>query len=149
MIPLGTISFVGSHSEAMRYFGQLNEGTRAIAMAMHAVLAEQQACDSYVKTIYVGYDIEGEMVAALYGHANHVEIALALPEEADSPLLVDASHLTWRTLPLAAIVRRDDDLLDFTGLAALACERVREATHDVVRDNEFFIKSRESRRSRR
>jgi len=86
------------------------------------------------------------MVAALYGHADHVEIALALPEEADDPLLVDASHLTWRTLPVAAIIRTENDMTALEGLVADACDRVRTREHSVVRDNDFFIRSRRERR---
>jgi len=139
---------VASHSEAIGYLSQLNENIREIAASAHEVLVEQ-GCESYVKTIYVGYDLGGEMAAALYGHADHVEIALALPEDAEGSLLVDASHLTWRTLPVAAIIRSADDVLAFAPLAVSACERVREASHDVMRDNDFFVSSRRARRQSR
>ncbi|CAB4365032.1 MAG: hypothetical protein F2681_14940 [Actinobacteria bacterium] len=99
-----------------------------------------------MKTIYIGYDINGEMAAALYPRADHLEVALALPEEAESPLLVDASHLTWRTLPVAAIVRGSDELLEFGELAGSAVQRVRTARHDVMRDNEFFVRTKRERR---
>ena len=51
-------------------------------------------------------EVGGEMVAALYSHADHVELALALPESEEHRLLVDATHLTWRTMPVAAIVEQ-------------------------------------------
>jgi hypothetical protein len=89
------------------------------------------------------------MVAAAYSHADYVEVALALPEDVESDLLVDATHLTWRTLPLAALVRRTGDLPVFETLAADACDRVRSRAHDVHRDNEFFVKSARERRSKR
>jgi hypothetical protein len=98
--------------------------------------------------IYIGYDIDGEMVAALYGHIDHVEIALALPEDAEGDLLIDASHLTWRTLPVAALVRNMDDLAPFKQLALDAVGRVRTASHTVNRDNDFFTKSKRERRDR-
>jgi hypothetical protein len=101
-----------------------------------------------VKTIYIGYDIDGEMVAALYGHIDHVEVALALPEDAEGDLLIDAKHLTWRTLPVAAIVRNKTDIVAFMQLALTAVEGVRTSSHTVNRDNEFFIKSRQERRDR-
>jgi hypothetical protein len=101
---------------------------------------------SYVKTIYIGYDIGGEMVAALYAHADHVEVALALPEDAEGELLVDASHLTWRTLPVAAILKSEADVEQFSKLVSEAVERVADQTHDVKRDNDFFIRSRRERR---
>lgn len=135
-----------AHSEAESYITELGKVGRLASIAHDTMVA--LGCSSYVKTIYVGYDIDGEMVAALYGHGSHLEIALALPEDAESQILVDASHLTWRTLPVAAIVRTMADLDEFARLAAEACERVRTSSHDVLRENDFFIKAREARRPR-
>ena len=120
---------------------------RPIATSLHEALLDL-GCVSYVKTIYIGYDIAGEMVAALYGHSDHVEIALALPEDAEGDLLIDARHLTWRTLPVAAVVRSKTDLVAFTKLALTAVEGVRTSSHTVNRDNDYFIKSRRERRGR-
>jgi hypothetical protein len=114
---------------------------RQLAMATHEALVAL-GCSSYVKTIYIGYDLEGEMVAALYAHGDHVEVALALSEAAEGELLVDADHLTWRTLPVAAVLRRKADLGPFKALAAQACDRVRTSSHEVMRDNDFFIRRR-------
>lgn len=135
------------HVEAERYLAECADGIRSLATTAHGVLADY-GCESYVKTIYVGYDVGGEMVAALYAHSDHVEVALALPEDADGDLLVDASHLTWRTLPVAAILRSDDDVDDFARMVAEASYRVRAQTHDVKRDNDFFFRSKRERRSR-
>jgi hypothetical protein len=136
---------VTENSEAQAYLSELNKKVRPLASDLHDVLMKL-GCVSYVKTIYIGYDIAGEMVAALYGRSDHVEIALALPEDADGDLLIDASHLTWRTLPVAAVVRNTTDVQPFTELASAAVERVRTASHTVNRDNDFFIKSRRERR---
>jgi hypothetical protein len=125
----------------------MNKKVKTLASDLHDVLLNL-GCVSYVKTIYIGYDIAGEMVAALYGHSDYVEIALALPEDAVGDLLIDASHLTWRTLPVAAIVRKKTDVQPFTELASVAVERVRTASHTVNRDNDFFAKSRMERRGR-
>ena len=125
----------------------MNKKVGPLASDLHDVLLNL-GCVSYVKTIYIGYDIAGEMVAALYGHSDYVEIALALPEDADGDLLIDASHLTWRTLPVAAIVRKTTDVQPFKELASIAVERVRTASHTVNRDNDFFAKSRMERRGR-
>jgi hypothetical protein len=133
--------------EAQTYLADLNKRVRPIATSMHEALLDL-GCVSYVKTIYIGYDIDGEMVAALYGRGDHVETALALPEDAEGDLLIDARHLIWRTLPVAAIVRSKTDLVAFTQLALIAVEGVRTSSHTVNRDNEFFIKSRRERRSR-
>jgi len=134
-------------SEAQTYLTDLGKRVRPLATDLHDLLISL-GCVSYVKTIYIGYDIDGEMVAALYGHSDHVEIALALPEDAEGDLLIDASHLTWRTLPVAAIVRSSEELSSFTNLASNAVERVRNASHSVHRDNDYFIKSRRERRGR-
>lgn len=66
---------VQSHSEAEAYLAELNGTARELAASAHKALISE-GCASYVKTIYVGYEINGEMVAALYGHSDHVEIAL-------------------------------------------------------------------------
>jgi hypothetical protein len=80
------------------------------------------------------------MVAAMYAHPDRVEVALALAEDADSALLVDASHLTWRTLPLAAVLRSEADIRKFGSLVAEAVARVENEEHDVERSNEFFAR---------
>jgi len=73
---------------------------------------------------------------------------LALDERSDGPLLIDASHLTWRTLPVAAELKSMKDLAAFGALAAEACSRVRSAEHGVMRDNDFFMQRRGRRASR-
>lgn len=135
---------VRSHSEAEAYLAELHGTVRELATSAHKALISE-GCASYVKTIYVGYDIDGEMVAALYGHSDHVEIALALPEDAENRLLIDASHLTWRTLPVAAVVRTINDLVELQALLARSSERVRLSQHGVARDNDYFIRSKRHR----
>lgn len=140
------VKAMSTHVEAEGYLAQVDETMRLVASGAHGVLLSH-GCGSYVKTIYVGYEIEGEMVAALYAHPDTVEIALALAEDTASPLLVDAGHLTWRTLPVAAELRCEGDLVEFTHLAVEAVERVRQAKHDVSRDNEFFMARKGRRRA--
>ena len=62
---------------------------------------ESQSCVGYVKTIYMGFDMGNVMVSAVYPHKKHLEIALALDENHPDVNLRDASHLTWRTLPVS------------------------------------------------
>jgi hypothetical protein len=95
-----------------------------------------------VKTIYIGYDLDGVMVAALYPHTNRVEVALALPEDHESKLLIDATHLTWRTLPVAAVLRGETDLEQVLRLIDEACLRIATGSHEVERPNDYFVKSR-------
>lgn len=128
-------------SEAQKYIAELNQASAALCTEVHGMLLSA-GCNSYVKTIYIGYDIDGEMVAALYGHAGHVELALALAEDHPSRQLIDASHLTWKTLPVAAIGHNLADVKQFAPLIGEACVRVRAGQHDVSRDNDFFIKSK-------
>ena len=132
-------------SDAQIYLGEMNKKIAPLASALHNVLIKI-GCVSYVKTIYIGYDIDGEMVAALYGRSDHVEIALALPEDAVGELLFDARHLTWRTLPVAAIVRTTLDIPQFSLLASTAVERIQTSSHKVNRDNDFFVRSKRERR---
>jgi len=132
-------------AEAQTYLSDLNKRVKPLATSLHEALLDL-GCVSYVKTIYIGYDIDGEMVAALYGHSDHVEIALALPEDAEGDLLIDARHLTWRTLPVAAIVRNATDMVAFKQLAISAVDGVRNSSHTVNRDNDYFIKTRRERR---
>lgn len=136
---------MASHTNAETFLGSLSRAVSPIALAAHNQLIAH-GCSTYVKTIYVGYDLGGDMTAALYGHADHVEIALALAEDFEHDLLVEVSHLTWRTLPVAALLRSPADAKLFGALAKLACERVGQQTHDVERSNDYFIRSGAERR---
>jgi hypothetical protein len=71
---------------------------------------------------------------------DHIELALALQENHPSELLIDATHLSWRTLPVAASLRTKDQLSEVLDLANQACERVQSESHLVYRDNEFSTK---------
>ena len=134
-------------SEALEYIADLNKASAALCTQVHEMFLAE-GCNSYVKTIYIGYDIDGEMVAALYGRGDHVEVALALAEDHPSSQLIDASHLTWKTLPVAAIGHDAVEVEKMAGLVVEACDRVRSGQHTVNRDNEFFMKSKRERRGR-
>lgn len=103
-------------------------------------------CSSDVKTIYVSYTYDGEMVAALYPHAGSIEIALALPDDHPSGDLRDASHLTWRTLPVSVLIESSDSAVLVLPLIQEALDRVRTGVHDVRLDDERFIAARRARR---
>lgn len=134
-------------SEAQKYIAELNKTAGVLCTQVHEMFLAA-GCNSYVKTIYIGYDLDGEMVAALYGHADHVELALALAEDHPSSQLVDASHLTWNTLPVAAIGHDAAEVAQMQPLIEEACARVRAGQHDVNRDNDFFVKAKRERRGR-
>jgi hypothetical protein len=135
----------GDDSEAQKYISELNKSSAALCMKVHEMFLAA-GCSSYVKTIYIGYDIDGEMVAALYSHSDHLEVALALAEDHPSGQLIDASHLTWKTLPVAAIGHNPTEVKKMQPLIAEACARVRAGKHDVNRDNEFFMRAKRERR---
>jgi hypothetical protein len=134
-------------SEVDGFLAQLGKRVAPFARDLNDALSAA-GCDAYVKTIYIGYEIEGSMVAALYGHPDHIELALAL--DADNPcvMLKDASHLTWRTMPVAIEVHTEDDVSTAMELAGNACARVRSGTHTVHLDNEHFIRAREARKTK-
>ena len=134
-----------SSDVAKEYFSQWGANVTPLGMPLHVALLAQ-GCDSYVKTIYIGYEISGEMVAALYAHAAHIELALAVAEDHPNMVLKDASHLTWRTLPLALEIRSTDDLILAGELIEEACLRIRGGSHDVERDNDYFVRSRRDRK---
>jgi hypothetical protein len=134
-------------TEVDTLLGVLNSTLKPLAQKLHnRTLA--QGCTPYVKTIYVGYDLDGVMVAALYPHSDRVEIALALSDDHPSPLLIDATHLTWKTLPVAAVVRGEMDAEEALELLDQACERVKSGAHDVERPNDYFMKARRETDSR-
>lgn len=134
-------------SEAQKYIAELNKSSALLCQQIHEMFLAA-GCNSYVKTIYIGYDIDGEMVAALYGHADHVELALALAEDHLWSQLIDASHLTWKTLPVAAIGHDAAEVAQMQPLIDEACARVRAGQHDVNRDNEFFMKAKREHKER-
>ncbi len=136
-----------NHSEAEAYLAGLNKKVGDLAIHAHRQLVDQ-GCTSYVKTIYIGYDFNGEMVAALYAHVDYVEVAIALPENYDSLILIDASHLTWRTLPVAAVLKSKADLNMFSQLVKEACKGVLSGGHTVLRDNEFFAAVKRERQGK-
>lgn len=136
-----------NHSEAEEFLGGLNEEVATIAVELHKILIGE-GCSSYVKTVYIGYDFNGAMIAALYGRAEYVEVALALSEEFKSPILIDGTHLTWRTLPVAAIVKSKGDIRLFKTLAISACGGVKNGQHTVDRDSEYFLSAKRERRKK-
>lgn len=132
-------------TEAQDFIRATNRRVAPLLTAVHDILLAN-GCHPYVKTIYIGYDIGGEMAAAAYAHPDHIEVALALDADHEHMLLHDASHLTWRTLPVAAHIRSKADLKGFGLLASEACARVQAGTHNVHRDNDYFMKTRRERR---
>jgi hypothetical protein len=138
------IGLMDTNQEAQTYLANMSKKTKPLATEIHTFLISL-GCVSYVKTIYIGYSINEEMVAAMYGHVDHLEIAIALPENTESAILVDASHLTWRTLPVAAIVKQRIDMTEFREMAKIAVTNVNTKSHYVNRDNDFFTMARRKR----
>ena len=132
-------------SEAQSYISGVNKKYRGLTSRLHKSFL-QQGCISYVKTIYIGYEIDGKMVGALYRHEDRVEVALALDENRACKVLIDATHLTWRTMPVAAVVKIESDLEESLPLVEEACNRVRTGENTLSRSNEFFVEAKKKRR---
>ena len=126
-------------NEVREYLENGDARTRELALDANNALTDL-GCHAYFKTIYIGYDLQGVMVAALYKRSDHVELALALPEDHPSTILIDATHLTWRTLPVAASFNKTSQLKEVRLLIHEACTRVASESHSVYRDNDFFTK---------
>ena len=132
-------------SDAQIYLRDANKKVSALATNLHKLFLKH-GCVSYVKTIYIGYDIDGVMVAALYCHENRVELAIALEENHRSKLLIDATHLTWRTMPVAVVIQSKDDLSEAAELIIEATDRVKAGQNTVSRSSEFFAEVKKQKR---
>ena len=94
-----------------------------------------------VKTIYVSYTNEAfRLVAAVHPDpaSGTIELALAIPDTVGRHDLHDATHLKWRTLPVAVRVGIAD--FDLPRIAALISEAVESASSIVPRDPQDFIR---------
>lgn len=124
--------------DAELFIAEASERVRPLLARIHALFMAA-GCDSYVKTIYIGYEVRGKLVAASYGHAHNVEVALALPEDHIAEQLKDATHLTWRTMPVLVEIKNRRDLVLAEPLFSEAVERVVSGAHDVVLPIERFM----------
>jgi hypothetical protein len=106
---------------------------------IYEVMVDEIGCEVYVKTIYVGFTIGGAMVAAVYPRSDCLEVAMALPEDVEGSEFIDATHLTWPTMPVAVSVSDAADLPGALDHLRNAAERVSAGHHDVRRPNEHFI----------
>lgn len=57
-------------------------------------------------------------------------------------MLKDASHLTWRRLPVSVEIRTGVEVEEAVALVSTALDRVTDGNHDVNRDPEYFYKLR-------
>jgi len=132
-------------ADAQLFFSGIEKKTlRSLALELHNHLIKDSVVD-YVKTIYVGYEFKGEMFAALYRNTGAIEVALPLSEDDAGPLIMDASHLTWRTLPLMIQVTRSSQLPEAFATIDRAFDRLKSGLHHVHRSNEYFIARKKGR----
>lgn len=133
-------------SQVDSFFQRAPKDVQVLLGLLSQLLVEELECETYVKTIYLGFTLGSEMVAAAYPRGSLVEVALALPEDIDSPLIADASHLTWPTLPVSVTLSGQEISPELQVLFREAYSRVASQRHDVDRPPEFFIdRSRERR----
>ena len=92
----------------------------------------------YVKTIYVGVELDGAMIAAVYPTRESLNVVLALDSNHPNSRLEDATHLTWRTMPVMFKATKKTDFKVLNKLFDEALERVSTGTHDVDRPAEYF-----------
>lgn len=134
-----------TESEADAFINSIERAPlRTLAREIHGHLMKESIVN-YVKTIYIGYEFQGEMFAALYRNTNAIEVALPLPEDESGPLIMDASHLTWRTLPLMVHITRTSQLPEAFKIIDRSYTRLVSGSHTVHRTNEYFIARKKGR----
>jgi hypothetical protein len=130
---------ISVNEDTLHLLADSTEPVQALVGAIYEFFVGEAGCSAYVKTIYVGFELSGVMVAAAYPHASSVEVALALPDDVEGEGLIDAAHLTWRTLPVAVELNDPTQLDEARVHFATAVERVRTGLHDVDLPQERFM----------
>jgi len=123
---------------AAALLASLPTDVQEFALSICRTLVKEFGSKLYVKTIYVGVEINGAMVAALYPAADRVDIALALEEEHPSAMLEDATHLTWPSLPVLVSVGAETDQAQVLALIREAAIRIVNSEHHVSRSPEYL-----------
>ena len=95
-------------------------------------------CDPDVKTRYISFTRNSCLVGSAHVSGKQIELALALPEDHPSDLIEDASHLTWRTLPVCLRLTASTDRQEVLDLVREALARVVRGEHTINRPAEFF-----------
>lgn len=96
-----------------------------------------------VKTIYVSYtDGDGNIVAAAHPDpaTSTLEVALSIAADFESPLLYDAVHLKWRTLPRAVRLSPSETVPG--EVLALLDTAVEQAASMLPRPTDDFVRQR-------
>lgn len=122
------------------------EKAKALMADVYGALVEASGCRPDVKTIYISFTKDDCLVASAHPGPDGIELALALPENHPSPLLADASHLTWRTLPLLVSISESTNREDVMDLVYEAMSRIESGEHDVDRPPEYFRAARRAQR---
>lgn len=114
---------------ADRLFRGRNAALLPIFRKARALLGGRLKCDVHVATIYVGFSRNGQMVAAAYPRqGEHLELALCLTRDVQSPLLYNAAHLKWPTMPVAVAIRDEASLTAAEPLIRQAAVQVANTT---------------------
>lgn len=102
-------------------------------------LVDKHETKPHVKTIYVGFSIGRDIVAAIYPRGDvEFEMALALPEDHDSEVTYPAGHLKWRTLPVAVMIDGKTDVRKIQPLIKEAVGRISSGEHGVRLSDDKF-----------
>lgn len=129
---------MASIGEAEKLFRGKHKPLLPIFEALYKLLVGKLKCDPRVETIYVGFSVDNGVVASVHPQDGFLEVALALPEDTDSALLHDASHLKWRTLPVSVDIPDKAVLKETEPLLQEAVRRVNAGEHDVRLANRRF-----------
>jgi hypothetical protein len=125
--------------DAKKLFSGVNAPLMPTFTELYDYLVKRLKCHPSMKTIYVSFSLKGDMVASAHPqHGQAIELALALPVEHKSELLYDASHLKWRTLPVAVKLTTPASLKGALPLMEEAARRVRTGEHSVSISNQRF-----------
>jgi len=132
-------------SETERLLAASPDFVKVAYEALKGLIVGEFGGVSYVKTIYVGFEVDGNMVAAAYPHLDRLEVALPLRMDHLGAALVDATHLTWRTRPLAYQLRVLEQIPELLEFAQEGVQRAISGQHDVNLPNEHFRRARQDR----
>ena len=112
--------------EAVKLSHSIHKELRVVLAEIYSYLVTDERCAPDVKTIYISFTLNGEMVAAIYPSNSVLDIAVALPEI--------IHPLYWKTLRILlgehchlCLDSGDADMLEpAMELIAEAVSRVRE-----------------------
>jgi len=109
----------------LELFRELGIPTQKAMERLFDYLVSQEACVSEVRSSYISFSIDGEMVAVAQRGDEGIDIAMALPFDGSDARVFDALDLKWRTLPTGIVIVGQRDVGIAKKYLKTACSRVR------------------------